>query len=93
MSREVHVRFSESARVKFPRATQRRAPGPFSLLPDFCIKIAFLTSNSIFHARNFLHRWLIILMPIERTIQYFRVFAQQIEVMDQTVQSLSSAQM
>ena len=63
------------------------------VIPEFCIKITFGASSSIFHARNFVHRWLTILMPIEWTIQYFRVFAQQIEVINQTIQPLSSAQM
>src|SRR4030042_801442 len=61
--------------------------------PEFCTKIVFSTSWNIFHARKFVHRWLTILMPINWTIQYFRVVAQQIEVMNQTIQSLSSPQM
>jgi metallo-beta-lactamase family protein len=27
----------------------------FILLPEFCVKIAFLTSSNIFHAKYFLH--------------------------------------
>ena len=34
-------------------AVIRRADGSF--IPEFCVKIAFLTSSNIFHAKYFLH--------------------------------------
>jgi hypothetical protein len=39
MNREVHVRFSESARVKFPRATRLNTP-----FPDYqeCMDLIFI---------------------------------------------------
>ena len=41
MSREVHVRFSESARVKFPRATRRESsPGVGSMAINYSCPIA-----------------------------------------------------
>ena len=48
--------------------TDERKYGIKSLLPEFCVTIAFLTSSNSFRAKYFLHGELTLFMPIDWTV-------------------------